>query len=465
MHEQSDTRRRKHLTTQDACSRMRRVLVVSPRFPPVNAADMHRVRQSLPYFRDFGWEATVLAVEPHLCAMPIEPLLGRTIPEDIRVIRTGALRPGWFGLGNLDLRAMFFMARAGSHLLASEQFDLVYFSTTAFSIVALGRYWQRRFGVPFVLDLQDPWYSEYYEQPGAPKPPGGRLKYAGARNLARLLERFTMRRVSHIISVSPTYPADLQRRYEWLEQKQFSILPFGAAAADFEVVRREAVTQSVFDPADGYRHWVYVGRAGGDMAFSLRTVFLGLARARAERPNDFARLRLHFIGTDYAPSNRARKTVEPIAFECGVGDLVEERTARIPYFEALSCLLDADVLMVLGSDDPGYTASKLYPYILAQKPLVAVFHEQSSVVGVINSTKAGTVVTFSPGESVERVAERVWRAWFRKDVAMPPETDWGAFEPFTAREMTRRQCEVFDSVVERRDRGCVPASRNLLHPA
>ncbi len=41
---------------------MRRVLIVSPHFPPTNAPDHQRVRMSLPYFQENGWEPVVLAV-------------------------------------------------------------------------------------------------------------------------------------------------------------------------------------------------------------------------------------------------------------------------------------------------------------------------------------------------------------------------------------------------------------------
>jgi len=41
---------------------MKRVLIVSPNFPPINAPDMQRVRMSLPFYRDNGWEPVVLAV-------------------------------------------------------------------------------------------------------------------------------------------------------------------------------------------------------------------------------------------------------------------------------------------------------------------------------------------------------------------------------------------------------------------
>jgi hypothetical protein len=153
---------------------------------------------------------------------------------------------------------------------------------------------------------------------------------------------------------------------------------------------------------------------------------------------------LHFIGTDYAPGDLARKTVEPIAIECGVGDIVREHPHRIPYFEALQCLLDADALIVPGSDDPGYTASKIYPYILAQKPLLAIFHEMSSVVSVLEATKAGTVVTFKTGEEIDQVSKAISANWLRNLLPVTPKTDWEAFIPYTARKMTHRQCAIFD---------------------
>ena len=108
--------------------------------------------------------------------------------------------------------------------------------------------------------------------------------------------------------------------------------------------------------------------------------------------------------------------------------MVSEVTDRIPYFEALQCLRDADALFVPGSDDPGYTASKIYPYILAKKPLLAVFHAESSVVGLLQKTRAGTVVGFHSGETAEAVSERIQATgWLAALKARLPATDWDAF--------------------------------------
>ena len=431
---------------------MRRILIVSPRFAPSNAADSHRVRQSLPYYREGGWEPTVLAVNADEVAAPQDPLLLRTIPEDVQVVRTGAVPRRWtqrVGVGSLEARALVPLARAGAHLMRARPYDLVFFSTTALNLSVLGPRWQKAFGVPFIVDIQDPWASDYYGRDGAPEPPGGLLKYNLSQLAARRCEPYVLRRAAHILSVSPAYPRDLVARYPWLDPDRFTVLPFGAPEHDFEVLRGARVDNPVFDPGDGLEHWAYVGRAGGDMAFALDALFQSLARDRRERPERYQRLRIHFVGTSYAEGTRAKLTVAPVADRHGVGDLVEERPHRVPYFQALQILLDADALVVPGSDDSGYTASKLYPYILARKPLVAVFHEDSTVIDVLRTTKAGTVISFGTDEEVGRVASRVRDEWLARPLA-EPDTDWEAFSSYTARSLTLAQTEIFDRVLAMR---------------
>ena len=41
--------------------------------------------------------------------------------------------------------------------------------------------------------------------------------------------------------------------------------------------------------------------------------------------------------------------------------------------------LDAGAILLMGSSEPHYTASKLYPALLAERPILAVFHEASAV--------------------------------------------------------------------------------------
>lgn len=426
-----------------------RVLIVSPHFPPINAPDHQRVRMSLPYFREFGWEPHILTVQPDCIEGVRDPLLEQTVPSHIPVHRTRALpvkHTKRIGMSSLSLRCFPYLLRAGDRILAKEKFDLAYFSTTVFTAMALGSRWYKHFGVPYVLDFQDPWLSDYHKRTESSKPPGGRFKYGFSQFLAQRLEPDALRHVSHIISVSPEYPKTLLQRYSWLREDQFTVLPFGAPETDFEQLPSLKVRQKIFDPNDGKRHWVYVGRGGGDMALAVRSLFLGIHSERTRHPEKWNSVKLHFVGTSYAPGNRAVKTIEPIAQELGIADLVEEHPHRIPYFEALQILVDSDAILLIGSDDPSYTASKLYPCILARKPIFALFHQQSSVVNILQRCHAGRFVTFNskdnPADLLIDVATQLnWLLSTPK--GYQPETNWSEFHPYTAREMTRQQCEIF----------------------
>ena len=264
-----------------------------------------------------------------------------------------------------------------------------------------------------------------------------------------------MRCADGIISVSPDYIETLCRRYPWMRDAPCATVPFGASRADFDVLAQHPQAKRHFSKDDGRLHGVYAGRGGDDLATALDILFRALRLGLVSSPGSFSRVKLHFVGTDYATDERARKTVEPMAQQAGVASQVSEDTARAPYFEALQLLKDADFLTVVGSDDPAYTASKIYPYILARKPLLAVVHEHSTLVNVLRDTGAGVVVTFpsSPSEAQKMAAaECLAVRWAEMLDAVPrePDTDWSRFERYTARETTRRQCDVFDDVLARR---------------
>ena len=403
---------------------------------------MHRVRQSLPHFREFGWEPVVLAVDPQFVEGVRDDLLLATIPEDTPVFRVPALRAEWtraFGLGNLALRALPYLYKEGARILRRGGIDLVYFSTTAFPSPMLGRLWKQKFGIPFVVDIQDMWVTDYYRKnPQSPAP----RKFWLADRLHRVTEPWTMSSVDGLIAVSEKYIRTLFDRYPALQNRPTLTLPFAAAEHDMAVARRSPGENRFFKPGDGSIHGVYVGRGGADMAAALRTAFRALRFGLDRAPEVFGKVHLHFVGTDYAPTHLAKKTIEPVACEFQLDGSVHEWPERIPYFEALRLLCDADFLLVPGSDDPNYTASKIYPYILAEKPLLGIFHPSSSVCDVLRETRAGLVFP------LDGPPEQLYVLW--KDLlatgGSKPETDWRAFSPHMAWEMTRKQCDLFDRV-------------------
>ena len=185
-----------------------------------------------------------------------------------------------------------------------------------------------------------------------------------------------------------------------------------------------------FEPGDGSLHWVYVGRGGRDMTKALRALFTAI---RDHASIDLrSSLRLHFIGTSYAAVGTGEPTIAPLAAEYGLQHMVDESTDRIDYSRALWCLRNADALIVPGSDDPAYTASKIYPYLLAGRPMLAIFHANSTVVELIEKVAGAVCVAFDSDEPVAAVSGRIAGAWLTSgafEKVLP--LDMEAFGPYT----------------------------------
>jgi hypothetical protein len=414
---------------------------------------MHRVRTTLPFIREFGFEPEIVAVDPRCLGVPMDSWLEQGIPRDVTVHRCSALSLKWGkipGLGTLAYRAKGRMRRLVDSLLSQAKYDLIYFSTTVFGLCALGPYWKRKFGVPFVVDYQDPWVSDYYKNNPHVIPPGGRLKYGVVQWLAHREEPCVIRECAGLTSVSPAYPEQLRRYYpEYMRNKPTLVAPFPGAIRDFERVRDSSIRQNCFRTDDSLDHWVYIGRGGDDMAASITALLRALQLWKTRDPNRYAQTRIHFIGTSYAPAGKGIPTILPTAKELGVDDIVSESTDRVCYSEMLKSILDAQALIVLGSNDPGYTASKLYPYLLARRPMLSIFHRSSSVVDVIRQAGGSRLVTFDEETKPQQLAEAVYRSWFEPaqyQTTQPLNED--AFETYIDLGSAKQLCMFFHSLVD-----------------
>ena len=264
----------------------------------------------------------------------------------------------------------------------------------------------------------------------------------------KYMEAAAMKKVDGIISVSLGYPKTLMERYANIRPDMCTVIPFGGASVDFDVLEKAAVKNPLFTPSSSAINFAYIGRGGHDMALALSGIFSAMRTGMEQDPERFSKVKMYFVGTSYAADGQGQKTIEPIAARYGVGDHVVEITDRLPYFTALQVLRDADILVIPGSTDTNYTASKLYPYILAHRPLLAVFNENSSVVDILAKTRAGTCVTFANDDPPEILGRKVFETLqeYLHKIPFVPNTDWKEFEPYSAREATRKQVLFFNKI-------------------
>lgn len=422
---------------------MKKLLIISPYFPPVNAADMQRVRMSIPYFATNGWDAEVVIVDEQYSDLTTDQLLLQSIPANIRIHKVKALPKNLtskFGLGSIALRSLLFYKKKIKSLLKSKQYDLIYFSTTQFPVCILGRYFKKRFGIPYVIDMQDPWHSDYYrDKPKAQRP----RKYWFSYRLNKFLEPIALNSADGLISVSDHYITDLKNRYPRIQHIPAATITFGAFEPDMTIAENN---QSNFPKLldDSHINIVYVGRGGADMQKAVRPLFKAFKAGLDAGNKALEMLRFYFIGTSYAPAGEGKPSIMPVADQFGVADNVTEITDRISYYHTLLTLKQADALFIPGSDDPKYTASKIYPYLLTQKPILAIFNASSSAIGIMKEYGVKQVYNY------DTVTENDINTFLLSIVSGDeplPHYNAEAADKYSARQMTVEQCKLFDSAI------------------
>ena len=427
-----------------------RILAVSPRFAPTNGADTHRLRLVVNHASSAGWKVEVLCVEPAADISLTDPWLAERIPSDVPVHRVRALPPRGWGLRGLAQRSIWPLHRHGSALLATGRFDLVFFSTTEFALHLLGPLWKSKFSVPFCMDYQDPWVNDfYYRNPGI-EPPGGRLKFMLANHLHRVAEGIVAPACSGFLSVSQCYLDELAVRYgKGCERRPRLVRPFPAEPAELEAVK-EVLPESVGtrDLAAG-RTWRYVGAIAPHMLKSASAFLEAWLSALARGLVAEGEIRFQALGTSYAGAGSGSRTLAPLVSGSWLEAWVDEDPDRLSYSGTLATLLRSDALIVFGSEEPAYTASKIYPYLLSGKPVLAILHERSQVVELIRAVGGATCVTFSEGTTTLQLADEILEAWFRRrQHDQPVPIDRVALEPFTAETQARELGAWFRDVLE-----------------
>ena len=409
---------------------------------------MQRVRMSLPYFKKFGWEAEVVTVKSKYSDMLKDDIMLQSIPADIEIHRVKAFDKSWtsrFGLGSLALRSLWFYRQEVNHILRRKRnrIDLIYFSTTEFPVCILGAYWKRKFGVPYIIDMQDPWHSEYYQDKPKHQRPA---KYWFSYPLHKNLEPVAIKQTDGLISVSQDYIDELKKRYPEIKDIPEATIPFGAFEPDKHIAK---TNRQLFKPllTPGFTNIVYIGRGGADMHNALTLLFEAFKYGLEKHAGLFAQIKMNFIGTSYAPKSKGSPTVIPLAQQFGIENSVVEITDRISYYHTIDTLQQADCLFIPGSDDPKYTASKIYPYLLINKPLLAIFNEASPAIGILKEYGAEHVYGYNTADDTRLKIYRFLKAVLDKSIKQP-HYNAEAIEKYSAMNMTQRQCEFFDTVLK-----------------
>jgi hypothetical protein len=428
--------------------------MISPHFPPDTSAASHRVRLLAPYLEENGWLPTVLTLSEDSYEARLDRGLEQLVPRTLRVERCRAWPASVTrkaGFGDLGLRSMTSLRRAAHELMTADEYSALFITIYPSYPALLGPGLKKRFHVPFVLDYQDPWVGAWGDTVGGGAQAQPDVRSRLTRRLALTLEPRAVRAADAITAVSSLTYENVAARIPHASRIPSAVIPLGGEPRDFEFLRTHPRKNLYFDRADGCFHLCYTGALLPLGVETLRGFLKALRIVRETHAETYSRLRVHFFGTSNQTVGAIGARVMPHADEIGVSDIISEHPARIDYFDALKVQMDASAIVLLGSSERHYTASKLYPALLAGPPVIALFHEASSVTSIINELARPDVrlVTYDDSHPVagriDAIAAMLLELMERQREAVEP-VGTDRLGGWAAPTLAARLARVFDSV-------------------
>jgi hypothetical protein len=374
--------------------------------------------------------------------------LARLMPTSVEIHRVAAIPLSLtapIGLTDLSLRSWSAVGRKVTELIKRSPIHAVFMTGWPFYQML----WApkvRAMGVPVVLDFQDPWVSAWGAQ---------QTKWSKSgltHNLGRFLEPRALTGASFVTSVSEVQNHEMAERYPWLDPSRMAAIPIGGDPDDFAYLkwRPEAVYAGAVDP-----HRVNISFVGTFMPRSgpvLLLVFRALDKLRRENPEAAARIRLNFIGTSNQPGDTASYRVTQLAEEVGVADAVYEIPQRLPYLQALAVIARSDVALLVGSDEPHYTASKIYPAMMSGRPYLSLFHAASSSHSILSAAGGGLAHAYAGDRSEQELVDdlSVSLARIVGDPSGIGPVNPAAYAAYEARTIAARYADIFDRLSGKR---------------
>jgi len=278
---------------------------------------------------------------------------------------------------------------------------------------------QRETGLPWIADFRDLWTQNHY------------IKHTLPRNaLEEWLEKRTMRNAIHLATVSPTLASQLSA----LHGKPTTVITNGYDHEDYQ----DAVPQISDRFSLTYTGQLYAGKRDPSLLFAALG---GLVKRGSIKPDTF---QIRF----YGPPGDVT-LVRTLASEYGVEEFVVHH-GSVTYSEAVMRQKESTALLLLNWDTPaerGVYTGKLFEYLGARRPILAIPSLRGVVDELLTKTRAG--VSAGTSAEVARVLEG-WYGQFLRAGAVPYEGIDSAIGQYTREAQTVKLAELFEDALCRR---------------
>ncbi len=424
----------------------KKIIIISPHFPPSNLAAVHRSRFFAMHLPKFGWEPIILTVNEKYYEEELDWNLAKLLPKDLRIEKVNALPTKPIRIvGDIGIRALFPLLLRTISLIKKERIDFLYIPIPSNYTALIGRIAKFFTGIKYGIDYIDPWVHKF---------PGSEVKYSKhwfAMKLADILEPVAVKKVDLITGVAEGYyKAVLERNPHLSNNCITAAMPYGGEKSDHEKLAELNLKPYLFKKHENKFQFVYAGAMLPKAYDPLSRIFESLSNDNELKE----KIEIHFIGTGKHPNDPNGYNIKPLALEYDLWEkVIFEYPKRIPYLDVLIHLQAADGVFILGSTEPHYTPSKVYQGVLSKKPILAVLHSASTAVDVIRNSKAGLVLDFNGEVELDKIKlefNKIIKEYLNFVFTFNPEkVDQSEFEKYSAFNVTGILAAALDKVTNK----------------
>lgn len=398
----------------------RTLLLTTFHFPPSAAVAVYRMLGLARYLPEFGWRVVVVA-PPEMRDEPVDPALLERVPKETTLVQVPFPQGGLAVKGARRLlgnKVWLGPALAACHdVIRNHKPDLVLTSSPPPAIHYLGLCVQKRYGLPWVASLRDPWILNH---PVRTHP----------RRWQQTLERWVLGRAQAVVANTPLNLQGLTGAYPELRGKT-TIIPNGFDPENFAGLGRTP-TDSGKPLLLLHAGEIYSGRDPRPLLDALQQ-----ANAASTKPP----WKVDFLGRstqglcDLPEEIRRRGMEEQILL-----------SSQVPYAQALQRMVQADALLLIHT--PGVrlgVPAKLYEYLGAGRPILALAEPDGDIAWVLRTS--GVPHRVVPALDVARIRQALadLAVEIRAGDKFRPLLDQ---EMFTRRRMAWRMARCLDAVLD-----------------
>jgi predicted DNA-binding protein (MmcQ/YjbR family) len=417
---------------------MKNVLIIYPHWHPANLAGVHRPRLIGNFLPEFGWHPIVLTVKEEFFEETPDLDFQKTFRDHFEIHRVDAkpirkLRV----IGDIGIRSFWQLYKGAKKLIEQKKIDFIWIPVPSYYPALIGRMLFAKYKIPYGIDYIDPWVRDMKNYPSSG------LRQRLALGVAKILEPIAVKNAEVISGVAKAYYQDVLDRNDKTGDKIDVAMPYGFDPKDHEI---ELDIPTPWSNEKDVVPYIYAGAFLPNSVSFFHQFFKTIKQFRDNKEwND--KIKLYFIGTGLYPGI----TIQEIAAEYGLEDVVVEKRDRLPFLNILYFLSQAKGVLAIGSPSPHYTASKIFQSVLSKRPVFAFFHEKSTVVSILKEANANQfLMTYSDADSVEDLNNRletILEGYFLNDVHWNVNLE--SLNNYSAKTSAKVLAEAFDNVLER----------------